>query len=170
MFYKAVILKLQSDIWKCRLVFRWDNKTRKTWISPLKTVRTILYWLKKMKVSKSKTFVVFPKKEIHSNKISEHCCLPSKYRRLTHQIIRINVTPKQSNFISFLLRHFGIYDCHLFFEKIIDEKKKDVNFDITPDTNEESSSLPYACFRFNDGFRSLFSILVKLVNTLVGNN
>ena len=74
---------------------------------------------------------------IESDKVRYHCHLTGKYRGPAHSKCNINVTQKQSNFIPFLFHNFSNYDCHMFFKKIVDKKKDQVDFENIPKTNEE---------------------------------
>ena len=79
----------------------------------------------------------FYEKYIKPDKLRVHCHLPGKYRGPALQSCNINVTQKQSNFIPFVTHNFSIYDCHLFFKKLLDKKKDKLKFDFVPETNEE---------------------------------
>ena len=79
----------------------------------------------------------FREKNIESDKVRDHCHLTGNYRGPAHNICYINVTQDQSNFIPFLVHNFSIYDCHMFFKRLIDEKNDKVKNDIIPKTNEE---------------------------------
>ena len=57
----------------------------------------------------------FCEKEIIIDKVRDHCHLIDKYRGPAHQSCNINVTQKQSTFISYVFHSFGNYDCHVFF-------------------------------------------------------
>ena len=108
----------------------------------------------------------FCEKEILSDKVRDHCHLTSKYRGPAHSKCNINVTQKQSNFIPFIFHNFSIYDCHMFFKKLVDKKKDKVDFEIIPKTNEEYISVTYGCIRFIDSYRFLSSGLDSLVKNL----
>ena len=79
----------------------------------------------------------FCEKNIESDKVRDHCHLTGDYRGPDHSKCNINVTQKQSNFIPFIFHNFSNYDCHIFFEKLVDKKKDKVDFEILPKTNEE---------------------------------
>ena len=72
-----------------------------------------------------------------------------------------------SIFIQFRFHNFSNYDCHMFFKKLADEKKDEVQFEIIPKTNEEYISVTYGCFKFIYSYRFLSSGLDSLVKTLV---
>ena len=112
----------------------------------------------------------FYEKEIITDKVRDHCHLTGKYRGPTHSKCNINVTQKQSSFIPFIFHNFSNYDCHMFFEKRVDKKKDEVDFDIIPKTNEEYISVTYGCIRFIDSYRFLSSGLGSLVKTIVDND
>ena len=112
----------------------------------------------------------FCEKEILTDKVRDHCHLTGKYRGVAHSTCNINVTQKQSNFIPFLFHNFINYDCHMFFKKLVDKKKDQVEFEITPKTNEEYMSMTYGCIRFIDSYRFLSSGLDSLVKILIDNS
>ena len=78
----------------------------------------------------------FCEREILSDKVRDHCHLTGNYRGPAHNTCNINVTQKQSNFIPFIFHNFSNYDCHMFFKKLVDKKKDQVDFEIIPKTNE----------------------------------
>ena len=108
----------------------------------------------------------FCEKENRDNKVRDHCHLTAKYRGAAHSKCIINVTQKQSNFIPFIFHNFSNYDCHLFFENLVDKKNDKVEFDNIPRTNEEYISVTYGCIKFIDSYRFLSSSLDSLVKTL----
>ena len=112
----------------------------------------------------------FCEKFIESCKVRDHCHLTGKYRGPAHCKCNINVTQKQSNFIPYIFHNYSNYDCHKFFEKLVDKKKDKVDFDIIPKTNEEYISVTYGCIRYIDSYRFLSSGLDSLVKTLVDND
>ena len=62
--------------------------------------------------------------------------------------------------------NFSIYDCHMFFKKLVDKKNYKVKFDIFPKTDEEYISVNYGCIIFNDSYRILSSSLDSLGKNL----
>ena len=113
----------------------------------------------------------FCEKFIESDKVRDHCHLTGKYRGPAHSKCNINVTQKQINFIPFIYYHnLSNYDSHMFFKKLVDKKKDNVDFEIIPKTNEEYISFTYGCIRFIDSHRFLSSGLDSLVKTLVDNS
>ena len=112
----------------------------------------------------------FCEKFIKSDKVRDHCHLRGKYRGPAHSKCNINVTQKQINFIPFIFHNFSNYDCHMFFKKLIDKRRDEVDFDIIPKTNEEYISVTYGCIRFIDSYRFLSSGLDSLIKTLVNNS
>ena len=63
-------------------------------------------------------------KEIMSDKLRDHCDLIGKYRGPTHNTCNINVKQKDSNFVSVAFHNFSNYDCHMFFTRLVDLKKR----------------------------------------------
>ena len=66
----------------------------------------------------------FCEKNIESDKIRDHCHLSGEYRGSSHNVCNINVKQKDSNFIPFVFHNFSNYDCHMFFKRLVDLKKK----------------------------------------------
>ena len=64
----------------------------------------------------------FSENNIESDKVRDHCHITGKYRGPAHSKCNINVTQDQSNFIPFIFHNFSNYGCHMFFEKLVDEK------------------------------------------------
>ena len=58
----------------------------------------------------------------------------------------------------------------MFFKKLVDKKKDQVDFEIIPKTNEEYISVTYGCIRFIDSYRFQSSSLDSLVKALVDNS
>ena len=108
----------------------------------------------------------FCEREILSDKVRDHCHLTGKYRGPAHNIRNINVSQKKSNNIPFIFHNFSIYDCHMFFKRLVDLKNEKVKFDIIPKPNEEYNSAGSGCIRFIDSYRFLSSSLDKLVKKL----
>ena len=108
----------------------------------------------------------FCEKEKLSDKVHDHCHLTGKYRGPAHNTCNINVKQKDSNFIPFAFHNFSIYDCHMFFKRLVDLKKDKVKFKIIPKTNEEYVAVNYDCIRFIDSYRFLSESLDKLVKNL----
>ena len=108
-------------------------------------------------------------KNIESDKVRDHCHLTGKYRGPAHGKCNIIVTQDQKNFIPFIFYNFSIYDCQMFFKKLVDKREHKVYFDIIPKTNEEYISVTYGYIRFVESYRFLSSGLDSLVKTLVDN-
>ena len=111
------------------------------------TNRNIILTEEDEKHYKNSNICRFCDKEILIDKVGDHCHLRGAYGRPAHQSCNINVTQKQSTFISIVFHNFSIYDSHLFFTKIVDRKNDQVKFDIIPKTNEEYISVTYGCIR-----------------------
>ena len=79
----------------------------------------------------------FCEKENISDKVRDHCHLTGNCRGVLQNTCNINGTQTQSSFIPFIFHIFSNYDCHFFFEKIVDKKNGKVKFDIRPKTNEK---------------------------------
>ena len=94
-------------------------------------------------------------KTLNLIKNRDHCLLTGKYRSPAQSICNVYVTQKQSNFLPFLFHNFSSYDCHMFFETLVDKENDKVKFDKIPKTNEEYISVTYGFIRFLDSCRLL---------------
>ena len=106
-------------------------------------------------------------KGINSDKIRDHCHLTGRYRGPAHDTCNMNVTQKRSSFIPLVFHNLSNFDCHLFFQGLVDIKNDNVIFKILPKTDEEYTTVTYGCIRFIDSYRFSSSSLDKLVKTLV---
>ena len=121
-------------------------------------------------IYRSNNICRFCEKEIFSDKVGDHCQLTGKYRVLAHNKCNINVTQKQSSFVSFVFHYFITSDSHIFFKKLVDKKNEKVKSYFIPKTNVEYMSVTYGFIRFNDSYRFLSSSSDSLVKTLIDNN
>ena len=108
----------------------------------------------------------FCEKEKLSDKVRDHCHLTGKYRGPAHNTCIINVKERDSTLLPFAFHNFGNYDCHMFFKRLVDLKKDNVEFKIIPKTNEEYIVVKNGCIRFIDSYRFLSESLDKLVKNL----
>ena len=115
---------------------------------------------------KNKNIFRFCEKKILSDKLPDLCHLTVKYRGLSHIVCNINVKQKGSSFIPFAFHNFSIYDCHMFFKKLVELKKDKVKLGLIPRTNEEYISVTYRCIRFIDSYRFSSQSLDNLVKNL----
>ena len=106
--------------------------------------------------------VDFVKKVINSDKVRDYRHSTGKCSGSAHSKCIINVTQDKSNFIPLLFHNFSIYDCHLFFEKLIDKRNDKVNLAFIPKTIEEYISVRYGCIRFIDSYRFLSMSLDRI--------
>ena len=79
----------------------------------------------------------FSGKEIISDKVSNHFHLTGNYGGPAHNTCNISVTRKQSKFMPFVFHNFSNYDCHMFFNRLVDLRNDKVKFDSIPKINEE---------------------------------
>ena len=70
------------------------------------------------------TICRFCEKEILSDKVRDLCHLTGEYRGPAHSKCNINVKQKDSNSIPFKFHNFSIYDCHMFFVKLVIKKRQ----------------------------------------------
>ena len=104
-----------------------------------------------MKIIEIITFVDCVKK-ILSDKVRDHCHLTDNYKGPSHSICNINVNQDESNIIPFIFHKFSNYECHLFFEKLVNKRKDKVKFKTIPKRCEEYASVRYGCIRFIDSY------------------
>ena len=109
-------------------------------------------------------------KYIETDKIRDHCHLTGNYKGPAHNECNLQVNQKDSNFITISLHNFSNYDCHMFFEQLVDGKKDKVKFEIIPKTDEKYISFRYGCINSIDIYRFLSSSLDTLVQTLVDSS
>ena len=112
----------------------------------------------------------FCEKEILCDKICDHCRLTGKNRGPTHIKNNFKVTQNKCNIISFRFHNFSYYDCHLFFEKLVDKKSDQVKIDNLAKTNEEYVSVSDGCIEFIGCFRFFSNSLGSLVKTIIDNS
>ena len=105
----------------------------------------------------------FCEKDIISDKVGDFCHLIGKYRGPAPNNCNINVKQKKSTFLPFAFDNFSNFDCHMFFEKLVDLKNEKVKFKIILETNEDYISVTYVCIRYFDGYTFLSESLDKLV-------
>ena len=89
-----------------------------------KTKRDIIMTEKNEEDYKNINICRFCEKKFLSDKVRDHCHLTGKYGGPAHSKCNNNVTQKQSNFIPFVSHNFSNSDCHMFFKKLVDKKKK----------------------------------------------
>ena len=58
--------------------------------------------------------------KVINDKKRDHCQLTSSYRGARHKSGNINVTQKQISSIPMEFHNFSDFDCHLFFEELLD--------------------------------------------------
>ena len=134
-----------------------------------KTKKDIIMTEEDEEVFRNNNICRFCEKNIESDNVRDNCHLTGKYRGPARSKCNIYVTQNRSNFIPFVFHNFSSFDCHMFFKKLVDEKKDKINFDNIPKTNEEYISVTNGCIRFIDSYRFQSSSLDSLVKTLVDN-
>ena len=130
------------------------------------TKKEIIMTKEDEEVFKNNNICRFCEKEILSDKVRDRCHLTGKYRGSAPKTCNINVRQADSIFIPFAFHTFRIYDCHMFFKRLVDLKKDKVEFKIIPKTNEEYISVKYGCIRVIDSYRFLSESLDKLIKNL----
>ena len=89
--------------------------------------------------------------------------MTSKFRGSADRKWSSNVAEKQSNSVPFIFHNFKEYDCHLAFEKLIDNRKGRKLLDMILKTQGEDISVAYVGIRFIDSYRYLSSSWDSLV-------
>ena len=165
-FYKSLLGYDNCD-WFVNEVIKLENKMTFYFKN---TKKDIIMTEDDEEDSKNINICRFGEKNIDCDKVGDHCHLTGGYTGPAHSKYNNNVTQDQSNFIPFIIHNFSIYDCHMFFKKLVDLKNCKVKFDIIPKTNEEYISVQNGCIRFIDSYRFLSSSLDSLFKTLVDNS
>ena len=112
----------------------------------------------------------FREKETIVDKVRCYCHLTGKYRRPALSNYNINVTQKNSIFISIAYHNFIKHVCHLIFKTLVDNKNDKIECDIILKSNEEFISVTYGCMKIIDNYRFLSSSLVSLFKTFVDDS
>ena len=102
-----------------------------------------------------------------SEKIRHYCKMTGRYLGAAHQscidyVNKVNL----HKFIPVLYHNFSKYDCHMFFNELINSKVDTNNISVIPRTNEEYMSVNYRCIKFLDSIRFLTASLEKLTESL----
>ena len=102
-----------------------------------------------------------------NEKIRHYCKMIGKYLGAAHQscIDYVNKTNRHK-FIPVLYHNFSKYDCHMFFNELINSKVDTNNISVIPKTNEEYVSVNYSCVKFLDSMRFQTASLEKLTESL----
>ena len=108
----------------------------------------------------------FCEKNIECDQVRDICHLTGKNRGSAHNTCNINVRQKDSSFIPSAIHNFNIYDCHMFFKRLVNLKNEKVNFKNFPKTKEDYILVSYGCIRFFDSYRFISQSLDKLVKNL----
>ena len=106
-----------------------------------------------------------------NEKVRHYCKMTGGYLGAAHQscIDYVNKTNKHK-FIPVLYHNFSKYDCHMFFNELINAKVHRNNLSTIPRTNEEYMSVNYGCIKFLDSMRFLTASLEKLTESLKDND
>ena len=112
----------------------------------------------------------FKLKDVNENPIvKHHCHLTGRFRGLAHNSCNLKTRKAHTSFVPFLFHNFSGYDCHLFFEKLVNmatKKNKLIENDILAKSSENCISVKIGCLKFLDGYRFLDASLDKLYTTL----
>ena len=102
-----------------------------------------------------------------NGKVRHYCKMTGRYLGAGHQtcidyINKVNL----HKFIPVLYHNFSKYDCHMFFNELINSKVNTNNISVIPKTNEEYMSVNYNCIKFLDSMRFLTTSLEKLTESM----
>ena len=102
-----------------------------------------------------------------NDKIRHNCKMTGRYLGAAHQscidyVNRVDL----HKFIPVLYHNFSKYDCHMFFNKLINSMPDKFNMKVIPKNNEEYMSLTYGSVKFLDSIRFLSASMEKLTESL----
>ena len=102
-----------------------------------------------------------------NEKIRHYCKMTGRYLGVSHQscidyVNKVNL----HKFIPVLYHNFSKYDCHMFFNDLINSKVEKKNLWVIPRNSEEYMAVNYSCIKFLDSMRFLTTSLEKLTETL----
>ena len=100
-------------------------------------------------------------------KVRHYCKMTGRYLGTAHQccidyINKVNL----HKFIPDLYHNFSKYDCHMFFNELINASPNKFNIGVIPRNNEEYMSVNYGCIKFLDSMRFQQASLEKLTESL----
>ena len=106
-----------------------------------------------------------------NEKVRHYCKMTGRYLGASHQscidyVNKVNL----HKFIPILYHNFSKYDCHMFFNGLINAAPNKFNLGVIPRTNEEYMSVNYGCIKFLDSMRFLSASLKKLTESLNDND
>ena len=102
-----------------------------------------------------------------NEKIKHYCKMTGRYLGAAHQscidyVNKVNL----HKFIPVLYHNFSKYDCHMFFNELINSKVEKKNLSVIPRNSEEYMSVNYGCIKFLDSMRFQTASLEKLTESL----
>ena len=105
---------------------------------------------------------------VNINEKVRHCCkMTGRYLGTAHQsCIDYVIKTNQHKFVPVLYHNFSKYDCHMFFNELINAKAHKKNLSTIARTNEEYMCVNYSCIKFLDSMRFLTASLEKLTESL----
>ena len=102
-----------------------------------------------------------------NEKVKQYCKMAGRYLGAAHQsCIDYVIKTNQHKFIPVLYHNFSKYDCHMFFNELINAKAHKKNLTTIARTNEEYMSVNYSCIKFLDSIRFLTASLEELTESL----
>ena len=102
-----------------------------------------------------------------NEKVRHYCkmtgrCLGAAHQSCIDYINKVNL----HKFIPVLYHNFSKYDCHMFFNELINASPNKFNLGVIPRNTEEYMSVNYGCIKFLDSMRFLSASLEKLTESL----
>ena len=106
-----------------------------------------------------------------NEKVCHHCKMTGRYLGAAHQscidyVNKVNL----HKFVPVLYHNFSKYDCHMFFNELINSKVDINNISVIPNNTEEYMSVNYGCIKFLDSMRFQQASLEKLTESLKDND
>ena len=100
-------------------------------------------------------------------KVRHYCKMTGRYLGAAHQSCIDYVNKVNSHkFIPVLYHNFSKYDCHMFFNELINSTPNKFNLHVIAKNTEEYMAVNYGCIKFLDSMRFLSASLEKLTESL----
>ena len=102
-----------------------------------------------------------------NDKVRHYCKMTARYLGAAHQSCVGYVNKVNSHkFIPVLYHNFSKYDCHMFFNELINSNVDTNNISVIAKNSEEYMSVNYGCIKFLDSMRFQQASLEKLTESL----
>ena len=102
-----------------------------------------------------------------NEKIRHYCKMTGRYLGAAHQsCIDYVIKANQHKFIPVLYHNFSKYDCHMFFNELVNASPNKFKIGVIPRNSEEYMSVNYGCIKFLDSMRFQAASSEKLTESL----